>query len=95
MNLLEMLKIDLGISGKAYDERLEQIVTAARRMIAAEGASLNVTKPEDAQLVIMYASWLWRRRDTGDAMPRMLRISLNNRVLAEKMRGGTIDGQHC
>ena len=39
----------------------------------------------DANLVIMYAAWLWRRRDTMEAMPRMLRWQLNNRVFSEKM----------
>ena len=41
---------------------------------------------EDMQLVAMYAGWLWRKRDTGDGMPRNLRWMLNNRIFSEKMR---------
>lgn len=57
-------------------------------MIVREGAAtLNVDTLDDAQLVVMYSAWIWRRRDTGEGMPRMLRYQLNNRVLGEKANG--------
>lgn len=83
--ILKSLKLDLGIiSATAYDERLTEIIKSSFTMIEREGATLNVDNQEDAQLVIMYAEWTWRRRSTGEAMPRMLRWSLNNRILSEK-----------
>lgn len=82
---LSMLKTDLGISSTGYDDRLKQYLQTAEKFIIKEGAStLDKTKLEDAQLIIMYAAWMWRKRDTGDGMPRMLRWSLNNRIFAEK-----------
>ena len=81
--LLAMLKTDLGISSAqtAYNTRLEQLLTAAQDMIIKEGASdLDASDRLDQQLIVMYAAWLWRRRDNMDGMPRMLRWSLNNRV---------------
>lgn len=83
--LLAMLKVDLGITTTAYDTRLTQYINSAKEMIGTEGVTLNTTDLEDAQLVVMYAGWLWRKRDNGDAMPRMLRWTLNNRLFAEKM----------
>ena len=83
--LLAMLKVDLGITTTAYDTRLTQYINSAKEMIGTEGITLNTTDLEDAQLVVMYAGWLWRKRDNGDAMPRMLRWTLNNRLFAEKM----------
>lgn len=86
--LLAMLKTDIGITATAYDERLKQYIQTAYKNIKAEGAqSLDVENIEDAQLVVMYAAWMWRRRDSGDGMPRMVRYALNNRVLGEKARG--------
>lgn len=86
--LLSMLKTDIGITATAYDERLKQYIQTAYKNIKAEGAqSLDVEDVEDAQLVVMYAAWMWRRRDSGDGMPRMVRYALNNRVLGEKARG--------
>lgn len=83
--LLNMLKTDLGIrQTTAYDLRLDQLLTAAQAGIAREGVeSLDIQNPEDAQLVVMYAAWLWRRRDEMAGMPRMLRLALNNRAFSE------------
>lgn len=80
--LLIALKVDLGITTSAYDERLSQYIESAQREIAREGVTIG---DDDGQLVIMYAAWTWRRRDSGEGMPRMLRYALNNRVLSEKM----------
>lgn len=87
MALLNMLKVDLGIrSTESYDNRLTQIIKAAAEFITREGATLNYNSAEDLQLIVMYAAWIWRKRDTGDGMPRILRWALNNRILSEKMR---------
>ena len=84
--MLTMLKTDLGIlATTAYDTRLNQLLTAAEQAIEKEGAStLDASDPLDQQLIVMYAAWLWRKRDTGDGMPRMLRLALNNRIFGEK-----------
>jgi hypothetical protein len=83
--ILAALKVDIGIkSTTAYDERLSQIIQSSYASIVREGATLNVDSLEDAQLVVMYAAWIWRRRDTGENMPRMLCYQLNNRIFSEK-----------
>lgn len=85
--MLAMLKVDLGIITTAYDTRLGQMLTVAKDQIEMEGAVLNTASSSlDANLCIMYAAWLWRRRDTMEGMPRMLRWQLNNRIMSEKMR---------
>lgn len=82
-----MLKVDLGITAEAYDARLVNCIDAAKSNIVSEGVSdLNLADIADANLVLMYAAWTWRRRDTMDAMPRMLRWQLNNRVMGVKAR---------
>ena len=80
-----MLKVDLGITTTAYDTRLGQYIQAATDMITREGVTLNTSSIEDCNLVIMYAAYMWRKRDTNEAMPRMLRWALNNRIFSEKM----------
>ena len=84
-NLLEMLKVDLGISTTAYDSRLAQVIAAAKKAIAIEGVILDLTDIEDCSLVVMYAAWVWSKRDNGDGMPRMLRYKLNNRLFYQKV----------
>ena len=94
--LLVMLKTDLGISTTtAYDQRLTQYLETAIQAITREGATIatlsggaySIATIEDAELIVLYAAWMWRKRDSGEGMPRMLRYQLNNRILAEKMQG--------
>ena len=82
MTILAAVKIDLGIVTNAYDERLTEYIEAARKEITREGVTLT---EDDDHLVAIYTEWLWRRRDSGEGMPRMVRYALNNRVFAEKM----------
>lgn len=90
-SLLTMLKTDLGIlSTTLYDERLTSYLSSAMEAIRQEGVTtLSPSAPLDAQLIVMYAAWTWRKRDSMEGMPRMLRYALNNRVLGEKARGVT------
>jgi hypothetical protein len=83
---LTMLKVDLGISSTAYDARLAQYITVAKAEIGREGITLSADSLDDENLIIMYAAWMWRKRESGEGMPRMLRYALNNRLFAEKGR---------
>ena len=91
--ILAMLKVDIGFSSNGatkIDDRLKQLIQVAEKNIISEGAStLNRNNIDDVQLIVMYAAWLWRRRDTQDDMPRMVRYAINNRVFAEKMVSGS------
>lgn len=83
--ILNYLKVNLGITSTAYDTRLTDLIASAKAMITREGITLNTAGSfEDAQIVIMYAAWLWGKRDSDGAMPRMLRWALNNRVFSER-----------
>ena len=87
MDILSMLKTDLGImQTPIYDERLDQYIEAAKDSIGEEGITLDLENVKDCQLVVMYAAWMWRKRDSGEGMPRMLRYALNNRLFSEKVR---------
>jgi len=90
--LLQSLKIDLGIKGDAYDDRLTQLLTYTQEEIKSKGVTLDPANIQDAQLMVMYAQWLWRRRDSGEGMPRMLRYALNNRLVG-RVGGGAPNGQ--
>ena len=89
--LLQMLKVDLGISTSAYDERLNQYLVSAEDAIRIEGIDLDVTATSDANMIVMYAAWLWKKRDTGEGIPRNLRWMMNNRLFSQKIGGGGSD----
>lgn len=90
--MLGMLKVDLGISSTAYDSRLGQYITSAKAEIVREGYTFPETlSVDDMQLIVMYATWMWKKRETGEGMPRMLRYLLNQRVFSQKMGGDSSD----
>ena len=82
--MLQALKVDLGITTTAYDVRLSQYLTSAREAIRIEGIDLTDTI-SDCNLIVMYAAWLWKKRDTAEGMPRMLRWMMNNRLFSQKL----------
>ena len=84
--MLDMLRTDLGITTNKYDVRLYKLIESAQKMIETEGITIDDTDPQDQQIVVSYAAWMWRRRDTGEGMPRMVRYALNNRIFSGKMK---------
>lgn len=83
--ILTMLQADLGelFPSPQRQAFLTQCINAAISFITREGVTLT-TSVEDMQLVEMYAAYLVRKRATIEAMPRMLRWALNNRIFSEK-----------
>ena len=87
--MLEMLKIDLGITTRVYDERLSQYLSSARREIEREGVTFpSELSVPDGNLIAQYAAWMWRKRDTGEGMPRMIRWQINNRLFDLEHKNG-------
>lgn len=84
--LLMMTKSNLQIAGSTWDAYLAQLIIAAQWAIATQGITLDLEQVSDCNLVVMYASYLYRKRaDDNPAMPRMLRYELNNRLFSQKV----------
>lgn len=87
MNDLKMvlLKQDLQLLQDRQDDYLRTLLDIAASMIARVGITLT-DSAEDMGIQAMYAAYLYRHRaEKENAMPRMLRYALNNRLLAEKL----------
>lgn len=84
--ILNAVKVDLGITTTAYDTRLGQYITSARAAIAREGIVIDNDSVEDGNMIAMYAAHLWRKRDTQEGMPKMLRYMMNNRLFSQKLQ---------
>ena len=87
--ILTLLQVDLGEMYPSEQRKvyLNQAISAAKSFISREGVALTASV-EDGQLVEMYAAYLVRKRATEEAMPRMLRWALNNRLFSQKAGGG-------
>lgn len=80
---LEFLRSDLGFMepDAATSKYMEHLIDAARQELSAKGIDLVEENADDMSLVVMYAAWLYRRRDASGAMPDVLRYSINNHKL--------------
>ena len=82
--LLTLTKANLQLAGATWNEYLTVLIGVARQSIEREGIILTDTI-EDNNLIVMYASYLYRKRAGNEAgMPRMLRYALNNRLFSQK-----------
>lgn len=82
-DLMPLLKaqINMFYADASRAAQLEHLIDTAIQMIAREKVKLSEPySAEDAQLIIMYAAYLFQKRDTNEPMPRMLRWALNNRI---------------
>lgn len=85
-DILAMLKSNLQLIGTTWDEYLTQLIEVSTREIGREGVVLDTSQIDDVNLIVMYASYLYRKRNSDDVtMPRMLRYALNNRLFAGKV----------
>ena len=79
-----VLKADLELLTDAKDSYLQHLLQVAEVRIQAEGIKLKDSVGDD-DLRIMYAAYLYRKRAAEvNAMPRMLRYALNNRLMQQK-----------
>ena len=79
-----MLKKDLQRPTSANDDYLIFLLQAAETNIIKEGIRLDEGIESD-MVVIQYAAYLFRKRAGEDtAMPRFLRLELNNMKISQK-----------
>ena len=83
-DILTIVKSDLLISSTAQDAFIQHLINSAKEAIGIEGITLNLDSPHDADIVRMYACYLYRKRREDGPMPRALRWALNNRLFHEK-----------
>ena len=83
---LALLKANVGAIGSTiYDDLFNSLLATAESSIEREGITLNLDETEDNQLIVGYATWLFKQREQPDMqMPRWLRYGLNNKVLHQK-----------
>lgn len=92
--LLTMLEYNLEMifdymdteSRQQKEMQLTYYIDSAIQFIETEGITLDYDAVGDLMLVVMYASYLYEKRNDGvSVMPRALRYNLNNRLFKEKV----------
>jgi hypothetical protein len=88
---LTLFKIDIGVMTATENQvtYFGTLLDAAAAAIARKGIRLVDGSAEDDILVVTYDAWLYRKRNQtaeGSAMPRMLRVMINDRLVSQKMK---------
>lgn len=91
--ILSLVRADLEQPTHAVDEFLAHLIGVARNKIDEHGIkTFDDDCPGDCGLLVMYTSYLYRKRKATtpeeSEMPRMLKYSIHNRVMAEKGKVG-------
>ena len=82
-DILKILQADLNILSPDDAKMLlmEQDIQSAKAFMEREGVVFSAPYTiEDGKLIEMYAAYLFRKRNSGEEMPRMIRWALNNRI---------------
>lgn len=85
--IVELIKLDLGIMATARNFYFQQLAMAAREELNDRGARLDLNKTADKFLVADYAAWKYRHRETGEGMPEHIRQRLRNRRTKVRCNG--------
>ena len=84
---LVILKADLQMLTAANDTYLKKLLELGKANIEREGIVLG-EDIESEMAIVQYAAYLFRKRaGTETAMPRFLRLQLNNMLISQKGKG--------
>ena len=87
-----LFKADLGF--KAVPDEIQSLMTlrlcAAESALKRDGIKIDENDSDDLLLLVMYASYLYRKRDSGDRKPRMLSDAIHDRQIAKATGGGSV-----
>ncbi|MGX5574882.1 hypothetical protein [Bacillus toyonensis] len=80
-NLLNLLKLDLGITHNLRDAYFNNILVGSKNEIERTGVVLDFESIDDQMLTIDYAAWSYRNRQEDTPLSRNLQFRINNRVI--------------
>ena len=86
--LLDLLKLDLGITHNVRDAYFSNLLISAQNELAIMGVDVYSSLEEDQMLIIDYAAWTYRKRQEDIPLSRNLRFRINNRLIK---KAGTKD----
>lgn len=87
-----LLCVNLGFPPTAVPDavktNLEHLVDAAQARLKTNGTPVNdVADAAGLDLLVMYAAYLYRRRDSNEPMPASLRLAINDAKVAAITKG--------
>ena len=79
-NVLELFKIDLGITHNKRDTYFTQLIESNKGELERKGVKLKLENADDIMFLSDYAAWQYRNRMENEPMPNNLQYRLRNRI---------------
>jgi hypothetical protein len=79
--LLNLLKLDLGITHDLRDAYFNNLLVSSQNEIERTGIVLDFESIDDQMLTVDYAAWSYRNRQVDTPLSRNLQFRINNRVI--------------
>ena len=87
--VLNLLKIDLGITHNLRDAFFTVQIAACKGEIERMGISLDLTNVEDQMLLSDFAAWRYRNRTEDIPLANNLRHRIRNRIVRGRAKYAT------
>jgi len=84
--VLEMLKVDLGISHQSRDVYLNNVIQGCVEELKDKGIMLDLEQTDDAMLLSDYAAWRYRKRTEDVPLAKNLDLRIKNARTKERAK---------
>jgi hypothetical protein len=83
--ILNLLKIDLGITHNVRDAFFIQLIKGSIKEIERRGITLDDDRADDQMLIVDYAAWSYRKRQEDIPLANNIQHRLRNRIIEERI----------
>jgi hypothetical protein len=83
--LLNLLKIDLGITHNLRDAFFTKLLEGTLKEIQRRGITPNLNSADDQMLICDYAAWAYRKRSEDVPLASNIQHRLRNRIIKERI----------
>ena len=83
--ILNLFKIDLGITHSLRDAYFITLIQGSIKEIEKKGITIDTKKTEDQMLVSDYAAWTYRKRQEDVPLANNIQQRLRNRIIEERI----------
>jgi hypothetical protein len=83
--LLNLLKLDLGITHNLRDAFFIQLLSGTIKEIERRGITVDKNSADDQMLIVDYASWTYRKRQEDIPLANNIQHRIRNRIIKERI----------
>jgi hypothetical protein len=83
--LLNLLKIDLGITHNLRDAFFTKLIEGTLKEIQRRGITSDLNSADDQMLIVDYAAWAYRKRQEDVPLANNIQHRLRNRIIKERI----------